>query len=40
MFNEEVSKDTGKQLIRSLQKSRKDLKSENFCDFGITISYA
>jgi hypothetical protein len=40
MFNEEVSKDTGKQLIRSLQKSRKDLTSENFSDFGITISYA
>lgn len=40
MFNEEVARDTGKQLAKSLRKSLRTLKSENFCDSGIKISYA
>jgi hypothetical protein len=40
MFNEEVAKDTGKQLAKSLRKSLRTLKAENFRDFGIKISYA
>lgn len=40
MFNEEVARDTGKQLAKSLRKSLRTLKAENFRDFGIKISYA
>jgi predicted RNase H-like HicB family nuclease len=40
MFNEEVAKDTGKQLAKSLRKSVRTFKEENFRDFGIKISYA
>jgi len=40
MFNEAVARDTGKQLAKSLQKSRHELRTEKLRDSGIRISYA